>query len=107
LVVELLATGTCSIDRVAQHIGVGKRTLHRRLAVEGETFSRIVDALREELAERYLQDGRKLTDVATLLGFSTPSGFSHWYRRLHRDRPSRRRSALRSRRASEPGRPGQ
>ncbi len=94
IVVTLLATGTCSIDRVAQHMGVGRRTLHRRLAGEGETFSGILGAVRDEMAERYIEDGRKFTEVATLLGFSTASGFSHWYRRHHRERPSQRRSAL-------------
>jgi len=96
VVVTLLATGTCSIERVAQHMGVGRRTLHRHLTSEGETFSGIVNAVRDEFAERFLEDGRKLTDVATLLGFATASGFSSWYRRHHQFRPSQRRSALRA-----------
>ena len=40
LVVMLLGTGTCTIDRVAQHLGVDRRTIHRHLANEGKTFSR-------------------------------------------------------------------
>jgi len=96
IVVILLGTGACSIDRVAQHMGIDRRTIHRRLANEGETFSGIVDAVRRELAERYLNDGRKLIEVASLLGFSTPSGFSHWYRRHHEERPSKRRSSTKS-----------
>ena len=95
LVVMLLSTGTCSIDRVAQRLGMCRRTLHRHLAAEGETFSGIVDAIRGELAERYLASGRTIIDVATLLGFSTASSFSHWYRRRYRERPSRRRSEIR------------
>ena len=31
LVVMLLGTGTCTIDRVAQHLGVDRRTIHRHL----------------------------------------------------------------------------
>jgi AraC-like DNA-binding protein len=96
IVVILLGTGSCSIDRVAQHMGIDRRTIHRRLANEGETFSGIVDAMRRELAERYLKDGRKLIEVASLLGFSTPSGFSHWYRRHHQERPSQRRSSIKA-----------
>jgi len=31
-VVILLATGTCTIDRIAQHLGIDRRTIHRHLA---------------------------------------------------------------------------
>ena len=81
LVVMLLGGGSCTIERVAQHMGVDRRTIHRRLASEGQTFSSIVDTVRRELAERYLQDrGRSLIEVSSLLGFAAPSGFSRWYR---------------------------
>ena len=36
LVVMLLPTGGCSIDRAAQHLGVDRRTVHRRLLREGQ-----------------------------------------------------------------------
>ena len=90
----LLGSGTCTIDRVAQHLGVDRRTIHRRLASEGQTFSGIVDAVRRELAERYLNDrNRTLAEVSSLLGFSAPSGFSHWYRRQFSGRASDVRAA--------------
>jgi len=92
LVVALLGTGTCTIDRAAQHLGVDRRTIHRRLSREGETFSSIVDTVRRELAERYLRDKRSLAEVAMLLGFSASSGFSHWYRRQYDATPSSRRA---------------
>ena len=92
IIVLLLGGGGCSIDRVAQHMGVDRRTVHRRLAREGHTFSDIVDAVRLELAERYLRDrDRKLGEVALLLGFAGASGFSHWYRRKCGVKPSRKR----------------
>jgi len=70
---------------------------HRSLAREGGSFTRIVDAVRTGLAGRYLDGGRKVGDVATLLEFSTVSGFSHWYRRRHHV-PSARRAASGGRR---------
>lgn len=98
LVVMLIGTGGCSIDRVAQHMGIDRRTIHRRLSVEAQTYSAIVDAVRRELADRYLKDERrKLTEVASLLGFSAASGFSHWYRRQYRVNPSANRGATRPR----------
>ncbi|HEY1438217.1 MAG TPA: AraC family transcriptional regulator [Casimicrobiaceae bacterium] len=99
LVVGLLGTGRCTIDVAAQHLGVTRRTIHRHLAQEGRTFSDIVDAVRRELAGRYLSDQhRRLTEVSSLLGFSAPSGFSRWYRRQFSASPSqpRRRAPRRS-----------
>jgi AraC-like DNA-binding protein len=82
LVVALLGTGTCTIERIAQHLGVDRRTVHRRLAHRGLTFSAVVDGVRRELAERYVAEGsRTLAEVSLMLGFSAPSGFSRWYRR--------------------------
>jgi AraC-like DNA-binding protein len=100
LVVLLIGTGRCTIDVVAQHLGVDRRTVHRRLVAEGETFSGIVAAVRRELAARYVNDrGRTLAEVSSLLGFAAPSGFSRWYRKQFRASASaeRTRSGIRSR----------
>ena len=93
LVLGLLGTGQCTIDLVAQHLGVDRRTVHRRLASEGHSYSDIVDAVRRELADRYMKDrGRPLREVASLLGFAAPSGFSRWYRRQFSEKASARRT---------------
>ena len=92
LVVALIATGDCTIDAVAQHLGVDRRTVHRRLTAEGETFSGIIDGVRRELALRYLDNrNRTLAEVASLLGFSAPSGFSRWFRRQFKQTASAQR----------------
>ncbi|MFO1311409.1 MAG: AraC family transcriptional regulator [Burkholderiales bacterium] len=97
LVVLLLGSGGCSVDRAAQHLGIDRRTIHRRLAREGATFSGIVEAVRCELADRYLREGRRsLGEIAAMLGFSAPSGFSHWYRKHYQASPSARRGGARS-----------
>ena len=49
-----LPSGLCSADRVARHLGVDRRTLHRHLAREGETFSSLLDSVRAELVVRYI-----------------------------------------------------
>jgi AraC-like DNA-binding protein len=93
LIASLLGTGQCTIERVAQYLGVDRRTVHRHLARESETFSGIVDSVREELCDRYLENrNRSLTEVSSLLGFSDPSGFSRWYRRRFNSKPSERRA---------------
>ncbi len=93
LVVMLIGTGTCTIDRVAQHLGIDRRTIHRRLANEGKTFSDLVEAVRRELAQRYVKDRhRSLSEISSLLGFSAPSGFSRWYRQRFKTKPSEQRA---------------
>ncbi len=54
LVHVLLPTGMCSVDRVAQHLGVDRRTVHRRLAQEDRTYSDIVNEARATLVVRYI-----------------------------------------------------
>jgi AraC-like DNA-binding protein len=98
LVVTQLGTGSCTIKRTAQHLGVDPRTIQRRLVREGLNFDAIVESVRRELAQRYVKEHhRPLAEVSALLGFAAPSGFSRWYRRqfgitpsVSRARPLRR-----------------
>lgn len=79
-VLLLLPSGRCSIEQVANHLGVVCRTVQRRLAEQGLSFSELVNAQRLELARRYVtQSDRPLTEIAGLLGFAASSGFSRWY----------------------------
>lgn len=98
LVILLLGTGGCTVERAAEHLGVDRRTIHRHLAREGMTFSEVVESVRRELAARYVLDQqRSLTDVSTLLGFTAASSFSRWYRQNFGVNPARDRIASASR----------
>ncbi len=77
----MLPMAECSIERAAAHLGVDRRTVHRHLARNGESFSTIVETVRAELIMRYVGSrDRPLSQVATLLGFSSSSAFSRWFR---------------------------
>jgi AraC-like DNA-binding protein len=79
-VLLLLPSGRCSIEQVADHLGVVCRTVQRRLSEQGVSFSDLVNEIRVELANRHVKGSdRPLTEVAALLGFSAPSGFSRWH----------------------------
>jgi AraC-like DNA-binding protein len=81
LIEVLLPAGNCSIVQVARSLGVDRRTVQRRLADRGETFSSLVSAVRVELAERLVPNpNRSLSEIAVQLGFSGPSAFSRWFR---------------------------
>ncbi len=82
IMLALLPGGSCTAAELARFLHVDRRTLHRRLAVEGLTFSGLLDQVRAELARRHLRESdRPLREVAELLGFSRPSSFSHWFER--------------------------
>lgn len=75
-VAQALSAGRrLSLAEAARGVGVGARTLQRRLQNErGLTFRELVDEVRKETAERLLSDGRlTLEEVGYLLGFSDPS----------------------------------
>ncbi len=82
IMLALLPGGSCTAAELARFLHVDRRTLQRRLAVEGLTFSGLLDQVRAELARRHLRESdRPLREVAELLGFSRPSSFSHWFER--------------------------
>ncbi|MBU6280270.1 MAG: helix-turn-helix transcriptional regulator [Actinomycetales bacterium] len=81
LLIALLPSGRCTAQVVARHLGVDRRTLHRHLAAQGETFSQVLQAVRRELALSYVtQPQLPLAEVARLLGFAGASAFAYWFR---------------------------
>ena len=96
LIVLLLPRGHCRVEAVAQHLGIERRTVARRLDAEGASFSALLEQVRSELVARYLEDGaRPLAEIATLLGFSEPSAFARWHRQRFGVAASRRTAGRR------------
>lgn len=81
LIATLLPTGNFSADKIARNLGMDRRTLHRRLAVTGASYSSILDAVRREHASTAILRGHtSFTEIAVALGFSELSAFSRWFR---------------------------
>jgi len=81
-IAPLLPHGQARIAEISQRLGVSPRTLERRLACEGMTFSRVLDELRFDLARRYLQErDMPISEVAWLLGYRESSAFNHAFKR--------------------------
>jgi AraC-like DNA-binding protein len=77
-----ISSGRCSVERVAQSLGVTRRTLHRQLADQQTTYSELFTSVREELALRYVvHTHRSLHEIAEVLGYSELSAFSRWYKK--------------------------
>jgi AraC-like DNA-binding protein len=80
LIDSMLPVGRATIEAIADDIGVNRRTIHRRLALEGTTFSVLLDAARRERVVRYLEPAtRSAADIADALGFSSLPALSRWF----------------------------
>ena len=65
-----------TLQGVAQELGLGARTLQRRLADRGISFHQLVEDTRRELARHYLQQSKvELNEAAFLLGFEDANSF--------------------------------
>ena len=77
LIVQLLGTGDCTLARVAEEMGMHPRTLQRRLRSEDHSFENIKEAVRQEVAIRYLKQSEiPLNRVAERLGYAQCSVLS-------------------------------
>jgi AraC-like DNA-binding protein len=91
---RLLPHGRSNLETVARALGLSPRTLLRRLAAEGTSFARVIDALRHELALQYLSGSNfTIAQIAWLLGYEQPESFTHAFRRWTGRSPSQVRAA--------------
>ncbi len=96
LIAQRLAEGALSADGIAGALDLDLRSLQRRLAAEGSSFSELLYGVRMNLARTYVESSRRpLAEVADLLGFASLSAFSQWYSRSHGQSAAERRSARR------------
>jgi AraC-like DNA-binding protein len=79
---EYLPSGNVTGQMVAAALHMSPRNLQRKLAAEGTTYRKLVEAVRLELAESYLRD-RSFTvaEISYLVGFSSQAAFSRAFKR--------------------------
>jgi AraC-like DNA-binding protein len=86
---RVLETGDPGLAAVARRLGIGARTLQRRLAQRGSSYADLVEEVRRELAHREVALGSKsFGEIAFLLGFSQASAFDRAFRRWTGATPS-------------------
>lgn len=79
-----LPHGTPTADEMARKLGLGTRTLQRRLSSHGLSFAAVLETTRRALVEAYLDDPRlSLTEVAYLLGYTEQASFFRAFRRWY------------------------
>jgi AraC-like DNA-binding protein len=95
-IAALLPHGEMHFDAVAAQLGMSGRTLARRLASEGHSFSKILDELRSALARRYLAESdMSISEIAWLLGYSEVANFTHAFHRWTGTNPRTERAKAR------------
>lgn len=79
---DRLSEGPPRAADVAREMGMGERTLHRRLAAEGVSFLGLLEQARRHLAEGLLvQSDHSIAEIAFLTGYSEQSAFSRAFKR--------------------------
>lgn len=77
-----LPSGEPALEALASRLKLSERTLRRRLAAEGQTYTGLLDELRRGLALRYMQvPDMDAERMAFLLGFAEPSSLRRAFRR--------------------------
>jgi len=75
-----LGEGACDAKAVASCFSIDRRTLNRRLARDGETFSSILQRVRIDIACKALHGSDcSMTQIADAAGFESLSSFSRWF----------------------------
>ena len=78
----------CLAADIARRLGMVRRSLERHLSAEGTTFRKIYRQVLLEAAQRLLEAGASVSDVAEALGFSEISAFTRAFRRWSGETPS-------------------
>lgn len=79
-----LPFGPCGLKDVSQALGLTERTLQEHLQAQGRSFKDIKDAVRADLALKYLRHSElSLAEIAEILGYSELSALSRAFRRWH------------------------
>lgn len=94
---QSLSEGVPTLSDISTSLGMGARTLQRRLSEQGHSFQSLVDLARRELAQQLLAEtDYNLAEVAFLTGFSEQSGFNRAFKRWSGETPRSYRLAAQS-----------
>ena len=93
LLSRALGDGEATLAAMAKRLRMSERSLQRKLADEDTSFDALLDAMRHDLAQRYLADPKiGIAEVAYLLGYSEPSPFHRAFKRWTGTTPSEARN---------------
>jgi AraC-like DNA-binding protein len=78
----LIRQDNANVDSLAALVGTSRRSLQRQLLRRGQSFARMLELVRLDMARQMLENSSvKVIDVANDLGYSDPSHFARAFRR--------------------------
>lgn len=102
-IAKLLSGGVPQLSDVSKTLGLGARTVQRRLQERGKTFQIMVDEARKQLAQQLVSaSSYSLAEIAFLTGFSEQSAFSRAFKRWSGQSPRAYRLELQRRNPGQP-----
>ena len=81
VIVESLPAGQPTLDHTAQTLEISPRTLQRRLAEMGLSYTQLVDEVRFIKARQLIIEQTKLSDIASSLGYADAGSFTRAFER--------------------------
>jgi AraC-like DNA-binding protein len=88
-IIDMLPSGGVSDEKVAKRLNMSTRSLQRKLQGAHTTFGRLLDEVRQEIAEHYIHDSAvSLSEIGFVLGYSEYSSFWRAYKRWTKTPPS-------------------
>ncbi len=82
LIVEGLPKGSANIDAIADELNISNKTLERRLAERGQSFSALLDETRCKAAKHYLEEtDMRIAQVAYMAGYTEPAALVRAFKR--------------------------
>lgn len=96
-IAQLVIEGDSSVERLARSLGWSVRTLQRRLAAQGLSYSDLLAEVRKTLALNLLENpSLGIAQIAHCLGYSEVSTFNHAFRSWVGQPPREYRSSRKS-----------
>jgi AraC-like DNA-binding protein len=94
LIVEGLPKGSANIDAIADELSISNKTLERRLAERGQSFSALLDETRCKAAKHYLEEtDMRIAQVAYMAGYTEPAALVRAFKRWTGSTPMQFRDA--------------
>ena len=97
LIEQRMHSSDCTQTGIASLLSMHPKSLQRELNRRGSSFRNLKAEVRLDMAERYLKDSEiSLTAVASILGFSELSSFSHAFKARHQLTPAEWRKQVKA-----------
>ena len=82
VIMKALFTGRADVNRVSQTLGITTRSLQKRLKNEGTKYQELLEKVKKERAEYFLeQTDMSMINITFLLGYSEQSAFNRAFKK--------------------------